>query len=219
MNIPFTIEQFLDVFRNYNMGVWPAQLLLYVLAIGTIIFVFRRTVLSNKIIAGGLFILWFWMGFVYHILYFSTINKSAGLFGALFILQAFLFFYVGIIRHALSFRYSTIGYPFIGLVFVTYALVLYPILGHFLGHTYPRAPTFGVPCPITIFTFGLLLWTDQRMPKYLLIVPLLWSIIGLSAAVNLRIYEDLGLIFAGIMSVVLIVLRDHRLKIQMTFDK
>ena len=25
MRLPFTIDQFLDVFRRYNLAVWPAQ--------------------------------------------------------------------------------------------------------------------------------------------------------------------------------------------------
>ena len=33
MNLPFTLEQFLDVFRQYNISVWPMQVLLIVLAL------------------------------------------------------------------------------------------------------------------------------------------------------------------------------------------
>jgi len=32
MNLPFSLDQFLEVFRNYNLSVWPAQVILYVLA-------------------------------------------------------------------------------------------------------------------------------------------------------------------------------------------
>jgi Family of unknown function (DUF6064) len=45
---------------------------------------------------------------------------------------------------------------------------------------------------MVIFTFGLLLWTDARMPKWVLVVPLLWSVLGLSAATTLGMVEDLG---------------------------
>lgn len=210
MSIPFSIEQFLNVFRHYNQGVWPAQILLYILAIGIVFFTFRKSTLSSTIVSGGLVILWFWTGFVYHILHFSGINKPAYIFGALFIIQALLFFYAGIMRRRLSFRYSTYGYPVVGLVFILYALVFYPLLSSFLGHMYPRTPTFGVPCPTTIFTFGLLFWTDRRVPKYLLVIPLLWSVVGLSAAVDLGMYEDFGLIIVGIVGTVLIIVRDRR---------
>jgi hypothetical protein len=44
-------------------------------------------------------------------------------------------------------------------------MVVYPLLGIRFGHSYPRAPLFGVaPCPTTIFTFGLLLWATRSVP-------------------------------------------------------
>ena len=38
MNFPFTTEQFLDVFRAYNLAVWPAQIFLVVLVLIPIFF-------------------------------------------------------------------------------------------------------------------------------------------------------------------------------------
>ena len=35
MNLPFTAEQFFDVFRRYNESVWPAQLALNAIALIT----------------------------------------------------------------------------------------------------------------------------------------------------------------------------------------
>jgi hypothetical protein len=67
-----------------------------------------------------------------------------------------------------------------------------------------------VPCPTTIFTFGLLLWTERAVPKYLLVIPLLWTVIGSSAAWLLGFWEDLGLLVAGILSGGMIVYRDRR---------
>jgi hypothetical protein len=90
-------------------------------------------------------------------------------------------------------------------------MIIYPLLGISLGHTYPRSPMFGVtPCPATIFTFGMLLWTTKPVPVYLLIIPLLWSIIGMSAAVSLRVYEDFGLVVAGVLGTILILLKNRK---------
>ena len=90
-----------------------------------------------------------------------------------------------------------------------YAIIIYPILNYVFGHWWPSNPTFGWPCPRTIFTFGLLLWTNKKVPKYILIIPLIWALIGMSAAINLGIWEDLGLIVAGILGVVLLWIRDR----------
>jgi hypothetical protein len=70
-------------------------------------------------------------------------------------------------------------------------------------------PTFGVPCPTTIFTFGMLLWTKREIPLYIAIIPLLWSLVGLSAALSFGMKEDSGLVVAGVSGFLLIVLRNR----------
>lgn len=65
----------------------------------------------------------------------------------------------------------------------------------------PALPTFGLPCPTTIFTLGILLFTKPPVPRSVFIVPLLWSAIGTSAAVQLGIPQDYGLAVAGLIGV------------------
>jgi hypothetical protein len=70
-----------------------------------------------------------------------------------------------------------------------YALA-YPALNVVAGHTYPASPTFGVPCPTGIFTTGLLLTAAKPLPIAALVVPVLWAIIGGSAALLLGVTTD-----------------------------
>jgi hypothetical protein len=93
----------------------------------------------------------------------------------------------------------------LGSIVILYGLLIYPILGHAIGHVYPGNPTFGAPCPTTIFTFGILLWS-VGLPRYVLIIPTLWSIIGFFAAVSLGIREDIGLLVAGLAGCTVIML-------------
>jgi len=88
----------------------------------------------------------------------------------------------------------------------------YSLFGYLLGRVYPQFFPFGlVPCPTTIFTFGILLLTNKRFSKYFLVVPLIFSIGGF-LAVYRGILEDIGLIIAGLLGVVLILLRDRNFK-------
>jgi hypothetical protein len=48
------------------------------------------------------------------------------------------------------------------------------------------------------------------MPLHLLIIPLLWSIIGFTAALNLTIYEDAGLLAAGLTGFILLMLGNRK---------
>lgn len=174
-----------------------------------IYFSIKKTKWADKAIILSLSLLWLWMGIVYHLLFFTSINKAAYLFGALNILQAAAFLFWGLFRGALSFKFHSNLYGWTGVVLLAYALVIYPILSYGLGHIYPSSPTFGLPCPTTIFTFGLLLWTDKKLPLVVFIIPFLWSIVGFSAALSLGIKEDTGLLISGLVSVSLILIRDH----------
>ena len=149
------------------------------------------------------------MGIVYHLWFFSAINKAAIVFAAFFVLQGILFFIAGVLKQQLTFRFSSNLYGIVGSVFLVYALIVYPIFG-WLGHRYPATPTFGLPCPTTIFTFGLLLWTNRRVPLYVLVIPLIWTFRGFWAAISLGMIEDLGLLVAGLIGSLLIVLRDKQ---------
>ncbi len=211
MTIPFTVEQFFAVFRNYNEAIWPAQIIAYILGIAALVLAVRKVNLADRIISAILAIFWVWMGIFYHILHFSVINPAAWVFGIVFILQGLLFLAAGTFLGKLSFRFTAEPLPIIGALFILYAMVIYPVLGIIFGHLYPAAPMFGVaPCPTTIFTIGILLWTVKKVPGYLLVIPFLWSLIGMSAAINLRVPQDYGLVVAVVIGTVLILVRNRR---------
>ena len=212
MDLPFSLVDFLNVFKNYNQSVFPLQIVFYLAAFLCVYLLFTGNQNTTRIISIMLAFLWLWMGIVYHIIFFSEINKAAYIFGGLFILQGIMFAGCGLIRKKLSFEYTKSAANIAGTILIAYALIIYPVLGHNLGHAYPYSPTFGLPCPTTIFTFGVLLFTNKKMPMHLLIISLLWSVIGFTAALTLTIYEDTGLLFAGVTALVLLIMSNRKLK-------
>ncbi len=213
MKMPFTTEQFFDLFRSYNEAVFPLQIVFYSLGILFAALTFIRKPWINITISAGLSLLWFWMALVYHLLFFSTINKAAYAFGLAFIIQALLLAWYGLIRKKLNFGMHWNIYTIIGWILVGFALVVYPIIGYALGHRYPMAPTFGLPCPTTIFTFGMLLLLNRKCPVILLVIPFLWSVIGVGAAIAMGVYEDAGLLVLGLTAVTLILKHNRKLQI------
>jgi len=205
MNFPFTTEQFLDVFKVYNLTVWPAQIFLLILALMAIFLAIYRTRYSDAVIALTLAFYWLWIGIVYHLLFFTKINTAAYGFAALFVIQSILFFYLGFIKHSLQFKYSHNTNGIIAIVLFLYALIFYPLLGYYFGHFYPATPTFGLPCPTTIFTLGMLLLLEGKIRKGIFIIPVLWSIIGFTAAIKLGILQDIGLLVAVVLTVAVLV--------------
>ena len=203
MSLPFSIEQFLDTFEKYNLSVWPLQLIFYLMALIIIRLSIVKLRGSDKVIALLLSFFWIWMGAVYHLRYFTVINKAAFVFGIAFILQGILFFYVGVVKNSISINFHKNIYGIAGSLLILFSLIIYPVLGFIQGHIYPASPTFGLPCPTTIFTMGVLLWSDKKMPAILFIVPVLWSVVGFSAAHSLGIEEDIGLVIAGVLFILL----------------
>lgn len=213
MDLPFTVDQFFNIFETYNTAIWPAQVIAYLIGIVAVALAFRENSLYGRIISGILALFWIWMGVLYHMAYFSAINPAAWTFGALFVLEGLLFIVIGSIWGKLSFNFDLKPIPIVGAVFILYAMVVYPLLGLAFGHWYPRAPMFGVaPCPTTIFTFGMLLWAKKPIPAYILVIPLIWSIIGTMAAISLQVPQDYGLGIAGIVGTILVILRNRDLK-------
>jgi hypothetical protein len=212
MQLPFSLTGFLNVFKDYNQTIFPLQIVFYLIAFLSAYLLLTGNKNLNKIISIVLSFLWLWMGIVYHIIFFSTINEAAYIFGSFFIIQGIMFAGCGLIRKKISFEYRKNTYNYVGLIFLLYALIIYPVLGTMLGHSYPYSPTFGLPCPTTIFTFGILLFTNEKMPVHLLIIPLLWSIIGFTAALNLTMYEDIGLLIAGVVGFILLMMSNRKFK-------
>jgi hypothetical protein len=200
MQLPFTSEEFFSVFARYNNAVWPMQWVLGIMAVVAISLALRKRA-AGRSIAVVLAIFWLWMGIRYHWAFFAAINPAAKFFGALFVIQGLLFLMMGAWRNMLNFERPTGARRIIGWILIFYAIVIYPLLGNAVGHHYPTAPTFGLPCPTTIFTLGLLLWAAPNARWWLMIIPWLWAAIGTMAAIKLGVIQDYGLAVAGITSI------------------
>jgi len=206
MNIPFNTEQFLGVFQVYNDAIWPAQLIGYIVAVMAMIAVSVKYSGASRLIAGTMGVFWIWTGTAYHIIFFSEINQAAYLFGAAYILNGLIYFYFGALKSNLQFRFDGRWISIVGYVFMTFAIIVYPVLGLFFGHSYPRIPLFPLtPCPLTIFTFGVLLTAIRPVRWHIWIIPFVWSIIGFTAALRFGIKQDIGLLIAGVVGVIFIL--------------
>lgn len=200
MNMPFTTEQFLNVFVAYNAAIWPAQIGMYILGLIAIAALRFRQQLANPLILFILASMWAWNAIGYHFLFFSEINLAAKVFAGLFMLQALLSATCAIATQGVSFQVTRDFRSVFGIAFIIYAMAIYPILGIKAGHGLMLGPMFGVaPCPTTLFTIGMLMLARGRWVVWLSVIPLLWSMVGLAAALQLGIPEDLGLPVAGFL--------------------
>ena len=195
MRLPFTREQFFDLFAAYNGALWPAVVALWGASVLAVVWLLSSPRPRDRWLSGFLAAHWVWSAVAYHISFFARINPAAWLFAAMFVLQAALFFWLGVVRGQLLFTSRRTTWSPIAWTLVAYAL-LYPAINAMQHASVVRIPTFGLPCPTTILTGGLLLLASRL--RILAIVPVIWSAIGGSAAFLLGVSADYALPLTGI---------------------
>ena len=206
MTLPFSHAEFLAVFEAYNLGLWPYTATLWILAVVAfgLALVGRR---GQRLVTAILAVQWAWSGIAYHLVHFSAINAAAIIFGVLFLVQASL-----LCRAAwhgtLQYAWRPTARSLWGAVIAAYGLA-YPAMAAWLVGGFPRMPTFGVPCPTTLFTTGLLLMATPLRPS-LFIIPLMWAVIGGSAALLFGMTPDFALIGVGIIAFLFLVISKFR---------
>ena len=199
MQLPFTYEQFLEVFGAYNRALWPLGLALWIASFVVIVVFFRTNHPLHRWLSGLLAVHWAWSGLAYHLAFFTAVNPAAWFFAALFLVQAGLLVWWGVAKPRLRFTMGRSFWHLTGVAFLAYALA-YPALNLALGYRFPRVPTFGVPCPSTIMTAGFLVMARGPV-GWLAAIPAIWCVVGGSAAFLLGVRTDLALIPAGVAMV------------------
>ncbi len=211
------------IFERGNTAIWPMQLVCYASAaaiVGLALWQGRRASQLICLLAAAVLA---WVGIVYYGVFDSGMHL-AGVWVAVFILEAILFLVAGIMRRDLVFapRWDMSGV--LGAVVMSIGLVGFPLVEVLSGYPLHSLTVFGLsPCTTTIFFLGLLLWAQPPAPKYLLLLPLAWALqsapsdltLGIVAvfAVGVLIWRDRTSIrqtvAAGVLFALMIALSGH----------
>jgi hypothetical protein len=194
MQLPFTREQFFDLFAAYNEALWPAAVALWAASAAICALRLSACRPGDRWISALLVGHWAWSALAYHVAFFTRINPAAWFFAALSSARpsssSARGWCSGVCR---SRRGVTRGRHWRGAS--AYSLA-YPAINALDHLSLLRIPTFGVPCPTTIFTAGVLMLATPRSWS-LSAVPVIWSAIGGSAAFLLGVHADVALPIAG----------------------
>lgn len=206
-------SDFFNACEAYNTQFWYMIIITYILGVAAIILSIKKISSSDKIISGILSFLWFWSGLVFLLIFLFPIEPM--MFGSsviFWVVQGVLFLYFGIIKEKLSFKTELNNYSIVGAIFIIYALVLYPIIGILSGRSYLQTPYFGTACcPVTIFTFGIFLLTDKKVPIYMIVIPFIWALMGFLAVFMCLVWADIGEVITGIVGLILLVTKNKKI--------
>ncbi len=211
------LNAFLAGFARGNAAIWPMQLVWYASAaaiVGLALSPMRRASQLICLLAAAYFA---WIGIAYFGVLFSGTHVAwvSGLLAAAFILEGVLLLFAGTVRRDLVIAPRWNLASVLGAVFILYALVAYPLIGLLGGQSLGSLPVFGLsPCSTVIFAFGLLLWARPPVPRYLLLIPLAWSLAAGPGAMATGIVADFGLILAGVVTAGVLIWRDRTLSWQ-----
>lgn len=197
MKTPFTIDQFLEVFQQYNQIVFPWQIIFGTIGVAILIYILRKNSRNLTFVNLFLSVLWLWGGVIYHIGFFSKINQAAYIFGMLFIIQGGMFL-IHSFKKNTSYEVKSKPQHIAAFIIIIYGIVLYPSIGYLFEKEHLLIISLGLPCPTVITTFGFLLLFN-KIPGYMLIVPTFWSLAGLIAAINFHIYQDFIMLGTSIL--------------------
>ena len=206
MELPFTERQFFDVFVRYNesLGLLP----FVIWGGGAVLagFFFWLRPIRNAWIVWFLDAIWLINAVGYHLGSFWVINPAAPGFAGLFFLEAIAFGTAAVTAKDDLFPQRGWVHYALSLSCVVFSLILYPVWMTLIGRGYPSMPVFGVaPCPTTIFTIGILIMMRSPHREWLFVLPLIWAVVGGSAAISLGVPPDYFLWVAGLAGFVVLM--------------
>jgi len=208
--VNFTISEFLDMMARYNNHYRLMLPINYSLCIMAILALLRKTEYSSRIVTSVLAVLWLWTGVVFNGLVFSEISPRAVIFAAVFVVESMLLVFYGFYKSELIFRVRADLIGAVGWASILYGLLGYPLIASLLGRGYPQSLVVGLaPCPTVVFTLGLLFWSERRLTKAILVIPLFYALVGGAMVSSKGIVEDLGMIIIAMAMIGVVIYRDR----------
>ena len=174
----FSPRAYYRMFELYHQEIWPAQLIAVALALAILVLMRRDDDWHGPVIAGLLAACWLWVAVMFHVRRYATINWAARYFAVLFVAQAALLVWNGVLRRRLIFRRSAESAWLVpGLLLIGMAMP--SLVGRVTGRTWSQVELVGLtPDATAVATLGILLASSPRASRTLMVAPLCWCVIG-----------------------------------------
>ncbi len=189
------METFWRTIAYYNASTWPAQLLIILVGVWlTVRLLLRPTPWAKRAMKVYLAGLYLWVAIVY---YFVCCHERDynGVMALFWVLMAAIWVWdlaTGYTTFNRSRRYDIMARLLLIMPFV------YPLISLARGLTFPGMTSPVMPCSVSVFTIGLLLFFARRVNLFLVLLLCHWALIGLTKAGSFHIPEDFLLVGTAI---------------------
>lgn len=198
-------EAFWIQIGEYNEATIIFQVILFVAGAVLTCLTFTRPGRKMDVWMKAFFALAFAWNSVVFFFMFST-NPIGRYFGAPLFSILTLIFIADIFTKKTSFQFPEAKWKKGATIFWLLLVVLYPVFGLPLGHTYPKMLTPVMPCPLTVFAIAMVTAASPKVDRALFILLLPWALAGLPKCLGaLDCYEDCILFLAGVYGLILLI--------------
>jgi len=204
-------EEWWGIIGAYGARIWPAQVVLYVLAILILGWLtFKPGRIQSWFTKLYLAITFAWSGIIFFLILARDITGpgyGSYFFGSIFIIVSVLFA-IDLFRRKMQFSLPAAGWRRQATLALMVLVLLYPWLSLALGHHFQSLITPGAfPCPTTALGLVILTTALPRVDKVAYILLLFWAI-PFPPFIQLPkygVYEDAIMFISGVYSLILLV--------------
>jgi hypothetical protein len=190
--LPYSTESLFALFEQYNLDYTLFLVLGALLALEILIVLGWRdtldTLSSFTIPLWG--ISWIWIGIAYYMQQLSNLYFAASYYGWMFVIQGALMLGFGLMRSRALKMSTDGGNRILGWSLLLLATLAYPLWDYSMTWGWPALRVVGsAPEPTLLFTIGLIL-LYRNLPAYLIVIPILASLLTLYQSMALYLYRD-----------------------------
>ena len=168
--VPYSKEVLDSVVYEYQEFFFPIQFIFIFLALLVVYLIWKSENKNNKTIVSILAIFWIWIGAIYEMKYYISINWFGLYIGSFFILQGLLLLWFGLIKKEVVFIRNNYS-----LLAVLILVLCYPALQIISGMHYFESSIIAMLPDITVLFFLILFFVNtQKRIWSLFIIPLVW---------------------------------------------
>lgn len=173
--VPYTKEVLGSIVYEYQEYFFPLSIVFIFLALWIVYTIWKSENKYNGFVVGILSFFWIWIGAIYEIKYYSTINWFGLYIGYVFILQALLLLWFGFVKKQIIFIKNKIS-----LILSLTLILCYPLVELLKGIHYFEISIIGMlPSISVVFSLLILFMNTKKRVKTLFVIPLVWLVFSL----------------------------------------